>query len=125
MPRLALALLAVLAPPALARAQNIQLSVDASEVARKVIHVREVIPVQPGAVALHYATLHFLVTPAVLAWLFFRRPTRYRAGSAVLMITTALALTFIVLLAEERYALGPNYDQMITTEQAVDQEESP
>ncbi|MFM8273205.1 MAG: M61 family metallopeptidase [Gemmata sp.] len=54
MPRLALALLAVLAPPALARAQNIQLSVDASEVARKVIHVREVIPVQPGAVALHY-----------------------------------------------------------------------
>jgi len=45
-----------------------------------------------GAVALHYATLHFLVTPAVLAWLFLRRPTRYRAASGVLMITTALAL---------------------------------
>jgi hypothetical protein len=44
------------------------------------------------AVALHYATLHFLVTPAVLAWLFVRRPTRYRAASGILMITTALAL---------------------------------
>ncbi len=45
-----------------------------------------------GAVALHYATLHFLVTPAVLAWLFVRRPTRYRAASGILMVTTALAL---------------------------------
>lgn len=45
-----------------------------------------------GAVALHYATLHFLVTPAVLVWLFFRRPARYRAMSGILMLTTALAL---------------------------------
>lgn len=45
-----------------------------------------------GAVALHYATLHFLVTPAVLVWLFFRRPVWYRAVSGVLMVTTALAL---------------------------------
>lgn len=44
------------------------------------------------AVALHYATLHFLVTPAVLAWVFVRRPDRYRAASGVLMVTTALAL---------------------------------
>ncbi len=48
--------------------------------------------VAAAAVALHYATLHFLVTPAVLVWLFFRRPTRYRVASSVLMITTALAL---------------------------------
>lgn len=45
-----------------------------------------------AAVALHYATLHFLVTPAVLVWLFFRRPVPYRAASGVLMVTTALAL---------------------------------
>ena len=44
------------------------------------------------AVALHYATLHFLVTPAVLTWLFVRRPTHYRAASGILMVTTALAL---------------------------------
>jgi hypothetical protein len=43
-------------------------------------------------VALHYATLHFLVTPAVLDWLYLRRPARYRAVSSVLMLTTALAL---------------------------------
>jgi hypothetical protein len=45
-----------------------------------------------GAVALHYATLHFLVTPAVLVWLFLRRPAFYRAISGILMLTTALAL---------------------------------
>ncbi|WP_197022375.1 phosphatase PAP2 family protein [Candidatus Blastococcus massiliensis] len=45
-----------------------------------------------GAVALHYATLHFLVTPAVLVWLFVRRPAWYRRISGVLMTTTALAL---------------------------------
>jgi len=45
-----------------------------------------------GAVALHYATLHFLITPAVLVWLFFRRPNSYRPVSGILMLTTALAL---------------------------------
>ncbi|RBY76161.1 PAP2 family protein [Blastococcus sp. TF02-09] len=45
-----------------------------------------------AAVALHYATLHFLVTPAVLTWLFVRRPGQYRAASGILMVTTALAL---------------------------------
>ncbi len=53
------------------------------------VHDHDVIA---GAVALHYATLHFLVTPAVLIWLFFRRPSRYRMVSAILMLTTALAL---------------------------------
>ncbi|SDE74695.1 PAP2 superfamily protein [Blastococcus fimeti] len=53
------------------------------------VHRTEVVS---AAVALHYATLHFLVTPAVLVWLFLRRPTRYRMVSAILMITTALAL---------------------------------
>lgn len=53
------------------------------------VHRTEVVA---GAVALHYATLHFLVTPAVLVWLFLRRPTRYRVVSGALMVTTALAL---------------------------------
>ncbi|WP_199584082.1 phosphatase PAP2 family protein [Blastococcus sp. TF02A-30] len=43
-------------------------------------------------VALHYATLHFLVTPAVLVWLYRRRPATYRTLSGALMATTALAL---------------------------------
>lgn len=53
------------------------------------VHDTEVVS---AVVALHYSTLHFLVTPAVLVWVFFRRPTRYRMVSAVLMVTTALAL---------------------------------
>lgn len=54
MPRLALVAFALVAFPPLSPAQDVTLSVDASEVTRKVIHVREVIPVAPGPVALHY-----------------------------------------------------------------------
>jgi hypothetical protein len=45
-----------------------------------------------AAVALHYATLHFLVTPAVLVWLYRKRPRSYRTLSGALMATTALGL---------------------------------
>ena len=43
-------------------------------------------------VALHYATLHFVVTPAVLVWLYRARPASYRTLSSALMATTGLAL---------------------------------
>ncbi|WP_051684277.1 phosphatase PAP2 family protein [Blastococcus sp. URHD0036] len=51
-----------------------------------------------GAVALHYATLHFLVTPAVLVWLYRRRRDQYRVVSATLMATTAVALLGFYLM---------------------------
>jgi predicted metalloprotease with PDZ domain len=51
---LLLALLALPALPSLVSAEPIELSVDASEVSRKVIHVREVIPAVPGQLTLHY-----------------------------------------------------------------------
>src|SRR5258707_11642073 len=54
MTRLALAILALVALPSLTFAQPIELNVDASEVGRKVIHVREVIPAAAGQLALHY-----------------------------------------------------------------------
>ncbi len=54
MPRFALAVFALVALPSLTFAQNIELTVDASEVSRKVIHVREVIPAAPGPLSLHY-----------------------------------------------------------------------
>lgn len=50
------------------------------------------------AVALHYATLHFLVTPAVLVWLYCRRREQYRVVSAALMATTAAALLGFYLM---------------------------
>jgi predicted metalloprotease with PDZ domain len=55
MPRFALALLALVAAPHASFGQHIELNVDASEVSRKVIHVREVIPAAPGQpLVLHY-----------------------------------------------------------------------
>lgn len=54
MSRLALAALAIVALSPRAFGQNIELAVDASEVGRKVIHVREVIPVSGGELVLHY-----------------------------------------------------------------------
>ncbi|MDH2390533.1 phosphatase PAP2 family protein [Streptomyces sp. HNM0663] len=45
-----------------------------------------------------YASLHYLVTPAVLIWLFRRRPARYRAARAWLMISTLLGLVGFTLV---------------------------
>ncbi|WUJ29391.1 phosphatase PAP2 family protein [Streptomyces sp. NBC_00388] len=39
-----------------------------------------------------YASLHYVVTPAVLIWLFRRRPAQYRAARTWLMISTLLGL---------------------------------
>lgn len=43
-------------------------------------------------VAVQYATLHFIVTPAVLIWLLFWRKQYYRKVSGVLVLCTGLAL---------------------------------
>ncbi len=55
MPRFAFVLLGSLAIPSIVSAETIELHVDASEVSRKVIHVREMIPAGSGQVLnLHY-----------------------------------------------------------------------
>ncbi|MFF8377009.1 phosphatase PAP2 family protein [Streptomyces sp. NPDC015661] len=45
-----------------------------------------------------YASLHYLVTPAVLIWLFRRRPAQYRAARTWLMVSTLLGLVGFTLL---------------------------
>lgn len=40
-----------------------------------------------------YATLHFVITPAVLIWLYRDRPQAYRHARSTIMIATGLALT--------------------------------
>lgn len=45
-----------------------------------------------------YATLHYLVTPAVLVWLFRRRPLHYRAARTWLMVSTLLGLVGFSLM---------------------------
>ncbi|MFE7773063.1 phosphatase PAP2 family protein [Streptomyces sp. NPDC057445] len=45
-----------------------------------------------------YASLHYLVTPAILVWLFRRRPAGYRAARTWLMVSTLLGLIGFTLL---------------------------
>ncbi|MEO3978902.1 phosphatase PAP2 family protein [Streptomyces sp. CAU 1734] len=45
-----------------------------------------------------YATLHYLVTPAILVWLFRRRPAHYRAARTWLMLSTLLGLVGFTLV---------------------------
>ncbi|MGW6461710.1 phosphatase PAP2 family protein [Streptomyces sp. NPDC055078] len=45
-----------------------------------------------------YATLHYVVTPAILVWLFRRRPARYRAARTWLMLSTLLGLVGFTLM---------------------------
>lgn len=61
--------------------------------------------------ALEYASLHFIVTPGVLIWLFVAHRNRYRLMSSVLVITTGFALVGFYsmptapprMLADERF----------------------
>ncbi|MEU5435710.1 phosphatase PAP2 family protein [Streptomyces sp. NPDC020719] len=45
-----------------------------------------------------YASLHYLVTPAILVWLFRRRPLQYRAARTWLMLSTLMGLIGFSLL---------------------------
>lgn len=45
-----------------------------------------------------YATLHYVVTPAVLVWLYRRHPGHYRPARAVLVIGSAIAMVCYWLL---------------------------
>lgn len=45
-----------------------------------------------------YASLHYLVTPVILVWLFRRRPARYRAARTWLMLSTLLGLVGFTLV---------------------------
>jgi hypothetical protein len=40
----------------------------------------------------HYATLHYIVTPAVLIWLVVSRPDRYRHARRILVVATVIGL---------------------------------
>ena len=42
--------------------------------------------------AFHYASAHYVVTTALLVWLFFRRPEVYVLARRTLVIATAIAL---------------------------------
>ncbi|RII19667.1 hypothetical protein DSC45_06610 [Streptomyces sp. YIM 130001] len=45
-----------------------------------------------------YASLHYLVTPAILIWMFRRRPAHYRIARTWLMVSTLIGLVGFTLL---------------------------
>ncbi|MET9884899.1 phosphatase PAP2 family protein [Streptomyces sp. NPDC006430] len=45
-----------------------------------------------------YASLHYLVTPAVLVWLYLRRPHAYRTARSWLVLSTLLGLVGFALM---------------------------
>jgi membrane-associated phospholipid phosphatase len=48
--------------------------------------------------AFEYASLHYIVTPLVLVWLWRRRPEAYRSALTALLVMSAIGLAFYVLL---------------------------
>jgi hypothetical protein len=50
------------------------------------------VPVLAIACCYYYATLHFIVTPAVLLWMRRRHPARYRPARLTLALTTVISL---------------------------------
>jgi hypothetical protein len=62
----------------------------------------------------YYATLHFLVTPMVMVWLFVRRPHLYRGARTVLVCTTLLGLLGFLLFPTAPPRLLPEYDYVDT-----------
>ena len=59
----------------------------------------------------YYATLHFVVTIAVMVWLYRRHPLRYRALRTVVMATTVLGLVgfWLFALAPPRMLAGHGF----------------
>ena len=57
----------------------------------------------------YYSTLHFVLTPAVMIWLFLRRPDIYRGARTVLVSITLLALLGFYLYPTAPPRLLPGY----------------
>ncbi|MDI3423290.1 phosphatase PAP2 family protein [Streptomyces luteolus] len=67
----------------------------------------------------YYATLHFIVTIAVLVWLYRRHPGRYAAMRTVLFVTTGLALVgfYFFPLAPPRLLEGGGFVDTVLVHQ--------
>lgn len=62
----------------------------------------------------YYATLHFIITPVVMAWLFVRRSHLYRGARTVLVTITLLGLLGFFSFPTAPPRLLPEYDYIDT-----------
>lgn len=69
----------------------------------------------------YYATLHFIVTIAVLVWLYRRHPGRYAATRLVIFATTGIALLgyYLFPLAPPRLMRGESFIDTVQVHQTV------
>jgi hypothetical protein len=67
----------------------------------------------------YYATLHFLVTFAVMVWLYRSQPGRFAVFRATLLITTGIALVVFYLypLAPPRLMTGGHFEDTVVLHQ--------
>ncbi|WP_052711170.1 phosphatase PAP2 family protein [Pseudofrankia sp. DC12] len=85
----------------------------ADQTARRLLHFEQVWHLNPehplNNLLLHvtalavpacyfYATLHYILTPAVLAWMYRRNPAHYRRARSTILLTTILGLVGFWLL---------------------------
>jgi PAP2 superfamily len=61
-------------------------------------HLLGQVPVLAGIAAYFYATLHFVITPTVLIWLYRSHSDRYRQARSAIVLATAIALAGFWLL---------------------------
>ena len=63
----------------------------------------------------YYATLHFIVTPLVLVWLFKRHPSVYAPLRSAIVIATAAALVVYATwpLSPPRYVVAGTFDTVL------------
>jgi hypothetical protein len=62
-----------------------------------------------------YASLHYVITPSVLVWLWLRRPTQYRMARTWLMLSTLVGLVGFTLLPTAPPRLLPGAHSFIDT----------
>jgi hypothetical protein len=62
-----------------------------------------------------YASLHYVITPSVLVWLWLRRPSQYRMARTWLMLSTLVGLVGFTLLPTAPPRLLPGAHSFIDT----------
>ena len=73
------------------------------------------LPALPLAASYWYSALHYIVTPAVLIWVYRRHPLGYRRVRNVLVGSTAVALLGFVLLPMAPPRMLPGYVDVLAT----------
>lgn len=73
-------------------------------------HIHRSVEVAAG---FYYAAAHYLVTPAVLVWLWLRRPVQYAGARRALVAATVVALAVYVLLPTAPPRLVGGYHDLL------------